>query len=162
MRSAVYGAALSNQRRRAHRALASALVGAEHDDRRAWHRAAAAEEPDEAVVAELDQVAGRAASRGGHEAASAAWERAAELTSAEEPRAVRLLAAAGAAWLAARPGRARALADAGRLQAADPVLRADLDRLRARVEWNIGSAAVGHRILLQAARDVAGHRRASP
>jgi DNA-binding CsgD family transcriptional regulator len=156
VRSAVYGAALSNQRRRAHRALASALVGGQHDDRRAWHRAAAVEEPDEAVVAELDQVAGRAASRGGHEAASAAWERAAELTSAEEPRAVRLLAAAGAAWLAARPGRARSLADAGRLHVADPVLRADLDRLRARVEWNIGSASVGHRILLQAARDVAG------
>ena len=156
VRSAVYGAATSNQRRRAHRALAAALVGAEHADRRVWHRAASVEGPDEAVVADLDQVAERAASRGGHEAASAAWERAAELTLAEEPRAVRLLSAAGSAWLAARPGRARALADAARLHAADPVLRADIDRLRARVEWNIGSASVGHRILLQGARDVAG------
>jgi AAA ATPase-like protein len=32
---------------------------------------------------------------------------------------------------------------------------ADLDRLRARVDWNVGSTLVGHRILLQAARDVA-------
>jgi DNA-binding CsgD family transcriptional regulator len=30
-----------------------------------------------------------------------------------------------------------------------------LDRLRARVDWNVGSPLVGHRILLQAARDVA-------
>ena len=67
-----------------------------------------------------------------------------------------MLSAAGAAWLAARPGRARTLADAARLHAADPVLLADIDRLRARVEWNIGSAAVGHRILLEAAREVAG------
>jgi DNA-binding CsgD family transcriptional regulator len=155
VRSAVYGAATSSQRRRAHGALAAALVGAEHADRRAWHRAASVEEPDEAVVADLDQVAERAASRGGYEAASAAWERAAELTPAGELRAFRLLSAAGTAWLAARPGRARANADAARLHAADPVLRADIDRLRARVEWNIGSAAVGHRILLQAARDVA-------
>jgi DNA-binding CsgD family transcriptional regulator len=155
VRSAVYGAATSSQRRRAHGALAAVLVGAEHADRRAWHRAASVEEPDEAVVADLDQVAGRAASRGGYEAASAAWERAAELTPAGELRAFRLLSAAGTAWLAARPGRARANADAARLHAADPVLRADIDRLRARVEWNIGSAAVGHRILLQAARDVA-------
>lgn len=155
VRSAVYGAATSSQRRRAHGALAAVLVGAEHADRRAWHRAASVEEPDEAVVADLDQVAERAASRGGYEAASAAWERAAELTPAGELRAFRLLSAAGTAWLAARPGRARANADAARLHAADPVLRADIDRLRARVEWNIGSAAVGHRILLQAARDVA-------
>lgn len=156
VRSAVYGAATSSQRRRAHAALAAVLVGPEHADRRAWHRAASVEEPDDAVVADLDQVAERAASRGGHEAASAAWERAAELTPAGELRAFRLLSAAGTAWLAARPGRARALADAARLHAADPVLLADIDRLRARVEWNIGSAAVGHRILLQAAREVAG------
>lgn len=156
VRSAVYGAATSNERRRAHRALADALVGAEHADRRAWHRAASVEEPDEAVVAELDQVAERATSRGGHEAASAAWERAAELTLAEERRAVRLLSAARSAWLASRPGRAQALADAARLHTDDAVLRADIDRLRARVEWNIGSAPVGHAILLRAARDVAG------
>ncbi len=53
-------------------------------------------------------------------------------------------------------GRARALADAARSYTADPVRRADIDRLRARIEWNIGSATVGHRILLQGARDVAG------
>jgi DNA-binding CsgD family transcriptional regulator len=155
VRSAVYGAATSIQRRRAHGALAAVLVGPEHADRRAWHRAASVDEPDEAVVADLAQVAEQAASRGGHEAASAAWARAADLTPPGELRAIRLLSAAGTAWLAARPGRAGEFADAARLDAAEPVLRADIDRLRARVEWNIGSAAVGHRILLQAARDVA-------
>ncbi|MFN0283948.1 MAG: ATP-binding protein [Kineosporiaceae bacterium] len=156
VRSAVYGAATRSQRRAAHRALADALVGSGDVDRRAWHRAAAVEEPDESVVADLDQVAERAGQRGGLEAASAAWERAAELTVAAGPRAARLLSAAGAAWAGAQPGRARALAEAARAAAGSVVVRADVDRLRARIEWNIGSGPVGHRILLQAARDVAG------
>jgi len=156
VRSAVYGAATGSQRRAAHRALADALVGSGDVDRRAWHRAAAVEEPDESVVADLDQVAERAGQRGGLEAASAAWERAAELTVAAGPRAARLLSAAGAAWAGAQPGRARALAEAARAAADSVVVRADVDRLRARIEWNIGSGPVGHRILLQAARDVAG------
>ncbi|MDN5766891.1 MAG: AAA family ATPase [Humibacillus sp.] len=156
VRSAVYGAATSTQRRQAHGALAEALGGAGDADRRAWHRAASVDQPDEAVVAELDQAADRASSRGGHEAASAAWERAAELSSEADLRADRLASAAGAAWLAAQPGRARALADAALLHTVDPVLRADIDRLRARIEWNVGSATVGHRILLLGARDVAG------
>ncbi len=156
VRSAVYGAATSSQRRAAHRALADALVGTGDVDRRAWHRAAAVEEPDESVVADLDHVAERAAQRGGLEAASAAWERAAELTVAAGPRATRLVAAAGAAWAGAQPRRARALAEAARAAADSVVVRADVDRLRARIEWNIGSGPVGHRILLQAARDVAG------
>jgi DNA-binding CsgD family transcriptional regulator len=156
VRSAVYGAATGDQRRAAHRALAEALVGSGDIDRRAWHRAAAVEEPDESVVADLDQVAERASQRGGLEAASAAWERAAELTVAAGPRASRLLSAAGAAWAGAQPGRARALAEAARVAADSVVVRADVDRLRARIEWNIGSGPVGHRILLQAAREVAG------
>jgi len=155
VRSAIYGAATSRQRRGAHRALAEVMVELDDADRRAWHRAAAAEEPDETVVAELDAVAMRASARGGKEAASSAWERAAELTVDNEQRAVRLLAAAGASWLAAHPGRAKALAEAARVYAVSPVLSADIDRLRARIEWNIGSAAVGHRMLLRAAEEVA-------
>lgn len=155
VRSAVYAAATSSQRRAAHRALADVLVVGGDLDRRAWHLAAAAEGPDDAIVAALDGVAERAAQRGGLEAASAAWERAAELCVASGPRATRLLAAASAAWAGAQPGRARALADAARASADDVVVLADIDRLRARIEWNIGSGQVGHRILLQAARAVA-------
>jgi DNA-binding CsgD family transcriptional regulator len=153
VRSAVYRAATSAQRRAAHLALADALDG--DADRRAWHLAAASDRPDDAVADALEAAAGRATARGGHEAAAAAWSRAAELTADPAARARRLGAAAHAAWLAAQPARARALADAARPDAADPLLRADLDRLRARVDWNVGSTLVGHRILLQAARDVA-------
>ena len=152
----MYGAATRQPATGGHRALADALVDSGDLDRRAWHRAAAAEEPDESVVAALDDVAERASQRGGLEAASAAWERAAELTVAAGPRASRLLSAAGAAWASAQPGRARALAEAARAAGDDVLLLADVDRLRARIEWNIGSGPVGHRILLQAARDVAG------
>ena len=153
VRSAVYRAATSAQRRAAHRALADSVDS--DADRRAWHLAAASDRPDDDVAGALDAVAGRATARGGHEAAAAAWSRAAELTADPTVRARRLGAAAHAAWHAAQPARARALADAARPDAADPLLRADLDRLRARVDWNVGSPLVGHRILLQAARDVA-------
>src|SRR6185369_14449507 len=83
VRSAVYRAATSAQRRAAHRALADVLGG--DPNRRARHLAAAADRPDEDVVSALDGVAERAVARGGHEAASAAWARAAELTPDSEP-----------------------------------------------------------------------------
>jgi DNA-binding CsgD family transcriptional regulator len=157
VRSAVYGAATSTERRRTHRALAAVLTGPGEADRRAWHLAASVEEPDEAVVAELDAAAERARGRGGREAAASAWERAAELSPAGDPQAGRLYAAARAAWLAAQPARARALVDAAAAQADDALLRADVLRLRARIEWNTGSLHSGRRMVLEAAAEVAPH-----
>jgi DNA-binding CsgD family transcriptional regulator len=157
VRSAVYGAATSTDRRRAHRALAAVLARTQDADRRAWHLAASVTEPDPAVVAELDGVAERAQQRGGLEAAAAAWERAAELTPSGDERAQRLYRAARSAWLAAEPARARTLAEAAAVQARDAGLLADVQRLRARIEWNTGSLHVGHRMVLQAAADVAHH-----
>jgi hypothetical protein len=138
VRSAVYHAATSRERRQAHRALAAALPGSHDADRRAWHRAAAADGPDEEIAAELEAAADRARTRGGQEAASAALDRAADLSPAGDARARRRYGAAEAAWLAGRPVAARALADAALLDVDDPLLRADVARLRARVEWNTG------------------------
>jgi DNA-binding CsgD family transcriptional regulator len=153
VRSAVYGAATASERQRAHRALAESL--ASDPDRRTWHLALATAGPDDGVAADLDAVAGRAQRRGGHEAASAAWQRAAELTTEAETRARRLQDAAMSAWLGGQTGRAHVFAEDARRYATDPVLRSDIDRLRARLEWNVGSAETGQAIVLRAAQDVA-------
>ncbi|MGY2067649.1 AAA family ATPase [Blastococcus sp. SYSU DS0619] len=147
VRSAVYRAATSAQRRAAHRALADVL-GAD-PDRRAWHLAAAADRPDETVVGALDGVAERAAARGGHEAASAAWARAAELTVDSDARSRRLFAAASSAWLGAHPSRAAGLAAAADLT--DPVQRARLLLLKGQIEWNTHSLDDGYDLVLEAA-----------
>ncbi len=130
------------------------MTGGQDADRRAWHLAAAVDEPDDEVVAALDDAARRAAARGGFEAASAAFERAAELTSDETARGARLLAAATNAWLAAQLPRAMRLANTARAVVTDPVVRADLDRLRGRIEFVAGSVPVGVGIWSRAARDV--------
>ncbi|MBO0825764.1 MAG: helix-turn-helix transcriptional regulator, partial [Actinobacteria bacterium] len=153
VRSAIYGAATLVEQQRVHQVLAESHSG--DLDRRTWHLALASEGLDDDVAADLDAVAGRAQRRGGHEAASAAWERAAELTTEAEARARRLQNAAMSAWLGGQTGRAHVLAEDARRYASDPVLRADIDRLRARLEWNVGSAETGQSIVLRAAQDVA-------
>jgi hypothetical protein len=155
VRSAVYNAATSPVRRRIHQALADAMTDRGDVDRRAWHLAHATDEPDAFVVRELENVAERASQRSGLEAASAAWERAAELTSDPQPRAERLYTAARHAWLAGQPDRARRLVNAAQADVTESGLRADIARLRARIEWNIGSATVAHRMILEAAAEIA-------
>jgi DNA-binding NarL/FixJ family response regulator len=154
VRSAVYRAATSAARRAAHRALADA-VGSDAD-RRAWHLAAATDRPDEAVVAALDSVAERAAGRGGHEAAAAAWSRAAELTLDGGARARRLFAAAESSWLGGNPSRASALARSADVEATDPLLRTNVLRLRGQIEWNTSSLNAGYEFIVAAARTAAG------
>ena len=154
VRSAVYQAATSFERRQAHRALADAVTR-DDPDQATWHRAAAADGPDADVADALHQVALRAEQRGGHVAASDAYERAAALTVDEAARATRLFGAARTAWAAGQSVRARALATAARDIASDPLLRADIDRLRARIEIYVGSAVDAHRIFTTGARTVA-------
>src|SRR4051794_9998200 len=154
VRSAVYRAAPSAQRRVAHRALGDVL-GADAD-RRAWHLAAAVDRPDDMVVAALDAVAERAAGRGGHEAAAAAWARAAELTVGGEARGRRLYLAASSSWLGAHPSRAAALATAAAADLTDPLLRAQLLTLQGQIEWNTRSLNDGYDLILQAAQSAAG------
>ncbi|MFE2266691.1 helix-turn-helix transcriptional regulator [Streptomyces griseosporeus] len=101
VRSAVYQAASFPERRQAHLALAAALV--DQPDRRAWHLAAAATDRDADVADALAESAERARARGGHAAAAAALERAADLTPTPGLRARRLLQAAQAAMFAGHP-----------------------------------------------------------
>lgn len=156
VRSAVYQAATSYEQRQVHSALADAV--ASHDpERSTWHRAAAADGPDADVAHALHDVAVRAEQRGGHLAAADAFERSAELTVSEPDRATRLFGAARTAWAAGQAVRARTLAASARDLAADPPQRADIDRLRARIEVNVGSAVDAHRIFTVAARTVADH-----
>ena len=72
VRSAIYHTAPFARRAAAHRKLANAL----HDqpDRRAWHLAAAALQPDEDVAALLEATAAQAQYRGGAAAAALAME----------------------------------------------------------------------------------------
>jgi tetratricopeptide (TPR) repeat protein len=89
VRSAIYHAAPFAERAAAHRRIAEALR--DQPDRYAWHLAAAALGPDEAVAALLEETAAQAQRRGGTAAAARALERAAELSPRPEDQAQRLL-----------------------------------------------------------------------
>ncbi|MFC9997048.1 LuxR C-terminal-related transcriptional regulator [Nocardia sp. NPDC127526] len=97
VRAAAYDGATAARRREAHRVLAGMLDAVAHADRRAWHLAAAAEAPDEAVAAALDEAARRALGRGGLVEVTAAYRRAADLSPDPVARGRRLYAAARAA-----------------------------------------------------------------
>jgi len=155
VRSAVYRDATSAERQAVHLALAAALEGEEHADRRAWHRAAAAIEPDPGVADELERSATRARRRGGYASAARALERSAELTAPEELRGRRLIAAADAAWHAGQPDRALALLDRAARQASRPRQRADIEHLRGVIELRCGVPADAFTILAAGTAEVA-------
>ncbi|HEV3290540.1 MAG TPA: AAA family ATPase, partial [Streptosporangiaceae bacterium] len=121
VRSAIYHSAPFAQRAAAHRDLASAL----HDqpDRRAWHLAAAALQPDEDVASLLEATAAQAQYRGGALAAALAMERAAELSPDPEDQARRLVAAASAAVPTGQGDWVQDLAARALAVTADPGLR---------------------------------------
>ena len=152
VRSAVYQAATATQRRRVHQALATALTG--DPDRQTWHRAAAADGPDEEVVGALEAVGSRALRQGGYLGAMSAYERAAALTSDVDKRAGLSVAAARAAWACGQAARARVLLTAARQATQDPLLVCDIARLRGHIEVNVGSAIEAHRIFVDAAREI--------
>jgi DNA-binding CsgD family transcriptional regulator len=137
LRSAIYCAAPSEERRAAHRALAVATDAEVDPDRHAWHRAHATFGPDEDVADELERSAARARARGGLAAAGAFLERAVILTADSGLRARRALEAAATMLLAGEAQSALTLlatASAGQL---DEVDHAVLLRLRGQVLLNL-------------------------
>ena len=152
VRSAVYQAATGEDRRRAHLALAETLAGVGDPDRETWHRAAAADGPDEGLVAALELVGSRAQRRGGHVSALAAFERAADLTTDATKRARLMFESARSAWACGQAARSQTLLAAARDGALDPLLLSDIARLRGHIDVQIGSAVEAHRIFVEAAR----------
>jgi DNA-binding CsgD family transcriptional regulator len=123
VRSAMYHTAPFAERAAAHRRLAAAL--ADQPDRRAWHLAAAALEPDERLASLLEATAAQAQRRDGAAAAALALERAAELSPDREDQARRLISAASVAvptgqadWVEDLAGRALAITADPELQLA--------------------------------------------
>jgi DNA-binding CsgD family transcriptional regulator len=154
VRSAAYRAASPEDRRAVHQALADVTDPDGDADRRAWHRALAAAEPDEDVAAELEQSAGRAQKRGGLAAAAAFLELSVQLTPDRERRAQRALAAAEARQLSGAPEIALKLlnqAEAGPLSDLE-LARASLIRGRATFGSSRGRDAPP--LLLAAAREL--------
>ncbi|OBG28537.1 AAA family ATPase [Mycobacterium sp. 852002-51057_SCH5723018] len=157
LRSAVYGAAKVEERRAAHAALAEATDPQLDPDRRAWHRAYAANGADEELAAELIGSADRAQGRGGVAAAAAFWERAVALTPDPGRRAERALVAAEAKYAAGDFVATEKLLAAAELGLLDTQGRARLERLRAQIEFGLQVAFVLNRgseaplLLLQAA-----------
>ncbi|MFE9118812.1 AAA family ATPase [Streptomyces sp. NPDC007172] len=128
MRSATYQGAPPSRRRAAHRALADALDRG--DDRRVWHLAAYATQPDDSVARLLANLADRTRRTGGVTTAVRALRRAATLSSTPAGTARWLVEAAECAWAAAEPTQARALLRDAESLARAPELRARVARVR--------------------------------
>ena len=152
IRSAAYRAAHFRDRQEVHRALAEATDPDTDPDRRAWHRAQAASEPDEALAGELERSADRAQARGGTAAAAAFLARAAELTPDPAGRGRRALAAAQAKFDAAASDAALELLATAELAPLDELERARLERLRAEIAFARTRGSDAPALLLDAAR----------
>jgi DNA-binding CsgD family transcriptional regulator len=151
-RSAAYRAAAMRERQEIHRALAEVTDPSADPDRRAWHRAQAALEPDETVAGELERSADRAQGRGGIAAAAAFLERASELTPDPARRAARALAAAQAKFEAGDANAAYELLAAAEIGPLDELQRARLARMRAHIVFARRRGSDAPALLLDAAK----------
>jgi DNA-binding CsgD family transcriptional regulator/tetratricopeptide (TPR) repeat protein len=152
LRSALYQAATPGRRREIHAALAAPLD--EHDERRAWHLAAAAAGPDEPLAATLEKAARGAAKRGGHMTGARLLERAAELSPDVEAQARRLSWAAREAHLGARPAWAIQRLERALQLAHEPRLRAEITHMRGSLEQYAGSTARARELLVAEAEAI--------
>ncbi|MGE0298323.1 MAG: AAA family ATPase [Pseudonocardia sp.] len=155
VRSAVYRAATPPDRRRAHRALATATDPQVDPDRRAWHRAQAVLGTDEEAAAELERSADRARARGGLAAAAAFLQQAVELTPEPAHRTRRALEAAHAKHEAGAPEAALELLAVAAAGPLDALQGARLELLRAQIAFHTTRGAMVPGMLLDAAKTLA-------
>ncbi|WP_030671867.1 AAA family ATPase [Streptomyces sp. NRRL B-1347] len=160
VRTVVYDHAPPAERRRAHRALADVPTGEGRAEPRAWHRAAAAEGPDDTVAAQLEDCARQARRRGGHASAVRALRRAAELSAAPHAKGRRLALAARSAWDAGQVPAARDLLDQAERCASEEVVAGISGGLRGLITHAHGDQESAHRLLLRDLRAVADRGRA--
>ncbi|MEJ1109609.1 MULTISPECIES: helix-turn-helix transcriptional regulator [unclassified Kribbella] len=151
VRSATYRAAVSADRRAVHQAIAEAIDPSLDPDRRAWHRAQAADKPDEEVAGELIASADRAQRRGGLAAMAAFLRRATELTPDPATRASRALAAAQATLQSGAFDTAQKLLITAE-ESADELQLATVNLFRAQITFASGHGAAAAPLLLDAAR----------
>jgi DNA-binding CsgD family transcriptional regulator len=151
VRSVAYRSVPLAERQRVHRVLAEAIDPEADPDRRAWHRAQAAEEPDEEIAVELERSAGRAQARGGLAAAAAFLERAVLLTADAGRRAERTVTAAEATLQAGAFGRALELVVAAEAGPLDELQGARADLLRGQIAFVSGLGSDAPPLLLKAA-----------
>lgn len=154
LRAVIYHDASPSRRHAAHAVLAEVLSSPGQRLRSLLHRAAATGGADEALARDLLA----AAPAGTHLAASAASERAAELTACPQTAATALVAAAEHAWLAGQHRRARRLlrlvTDSAAADTPDPGIghvRARVIRLAGEIDVQAGGAAVAREALFDAA-----------
>ena len=152
VRSVAYRSASGPDRQAAHRALAEITDPDRDPDRRAWHRAQAAPEPDEDIAGELELSADRARARGGLAAAAAFLERGVTLTPDPARRAGRALAAANIKFQAGAFDAAQdllAVTEAGPLTEFE---QARVDLLRAQLAFVTNRGGDAPVLLVKAAR----------
>ena len=152
VRSVAYRSASFADRQQVHEALAGATDPAADPDRRAWHRAQAADGPDEEVAAELERSAGRAQARGGMAAAAAFLEHSVQLTVDPAHLVQRTLAAAQASMQACALGKARGLLVMTEAWPLDELQGARVDLLRGQIAFASGMGSDAPPLLLSAAR----------
>jgi DNA-binding CsgD family transcriptional regulator/tetratricopeptide (TPR) repeat protein len=152
VRSAVYRSASLDARKAAHEALAAAVAD---QARSAWHRALVADGADEGIAAELEAAGMQALARGAQATASAAFERAAELSEDPARRGHRLVFAAQTSLDAGRPDAALALVERARSFIEDPLDSVGLNMVLATNSGRRGSPVDAYAVLREAGLTVA-------
>jgi len=152
IRSAVSGVSSRAERAEAHGLLASCATD---PVARASHRAAATNQPDEAVAAELEQAAAAATRRGAFASAATVLARAAELSTDASSRVRRLIAAAQAYLDAGDCDVASRLADEALAGTAAGADRAALAVVKGALELQRGTPGAAYDVLLAGAHGVA-------